>query len=522
MATVGTCERIKSTPCTFGYVSALRTFLILWLGTLPLVLIGEYGWVATPALAFISFLFLTVEQMAIEIEQPFGHDANDLPLEKYPLDPRCPIAHRPPPIPRSTSHGSPSGRYILDLQTTILQLLPGRSALEEGLLNDDHDRNGDRGDVVPGVPVTAKAIEHAKAIERAGGTGGGSKGGWLEDTAVTRPSSKASTYSSAAASLVSASQIEKAATEMAAATKPMAMDTVGKADAEAARMEAPASLEALTPVMHPVAVHAKKKVGPAACLLRHTLMSAPHSSPPPHSSPSQHHCPPSASPSHSQVEYELEPRLWADKKATAERGKEQAPGLDGAVHRTSIYDRNRGGESDSHGSSGEALRWSGTTVGLSNGPLPAVVPAGLGHPAGAAGQHVGIGGASMFGETRPPRPPSAVTDTRPNSRASGLQPSRPNSHGSNPLDSNIVARFDEVRSRLGEADIARLMPSTAAYLQQQHDRQLREQRLEAQQRQQQRLHTHPSGSELRPRADPDHRADAGAAGAPASGLDYEA
>ena len=34
-------------------------------------------------IAFIGFLFLNVEQMAVEIEQPFGDDPNDLPQESY-------------------------------------------------------------------------------------------------------------------------------------------------------------------------------------------------------------------------------------------------------------------------------------------------------------------------------------------------------------------------------------------------------------------------------------------------------
>ena len=66
---VGTCDRIKGTPMTYGYVAALRSFLFLWLFTLPLVMIGEYGWLAPPALSVIAFIFLTVEQMAIEIER---------------------------------------------------------------------------------------------------------------------------------------------------------------------------------------------------------------------------------------------------------------------------------------------------------------------------------------------------------------------------------------------------------------------------------------------------------------------
>ena len=69
---IGKCEQIKDTPMVFGYVATLRSFLMLWLITLPLALIGEYGWIATPAMALITFLFLNVEQMAVEIEQPFG------------------------------------------------------------------------------------------------------------------------------------------------------------------------------------------------------------------------------------------------------------------------------------------------------------------------------------------------------------------------------------------------------------------------------------------------------------------
>ena len=38
------------------------------------------------ALSFIAYLFLNVEQMAIEIEQPFGDDDNDLPIENFILE----------------------------------------------------------------------------------------------------------------------------------------------------------------------------------------------------------------------------------------------------------------------------------------------------------------------------------------------------------------------------------------------------------------------------------------------------
>ena len=51
----------------------------------PFTLIGAYGFVAVPAMALVGFLFLNLELMAMEIEQPFGDDADDLPLEEYCL-----------------------------------------------------------------------------------------------------------------------------------------------------------------------------------------------------------------------------------------------------------------------------------------------------------------------------------------------------------------------------------------------------------------------------------------------------
>ena len=82
---VGACERVRNTPTPFGYVCALRSFLLLWLFTMPFTLVGVYGVVSIPAMALVGFLFLNLEMMATEIEQPFGDDADDLPLEEYCL-----------------------------------------------------------------------------------------------------------------------------------------------------------------------------------------------------------------------------------------------------------------------------------------------------------------------------------------------------------------------------------------------------------------------------------------------------
>jgi len=82
---VTACGRIKNTPMPLAYITALRTSLVIWLVTLPLSIVGEYGWISTAAVSLLAFLFLYMEKMAVEIEQPFGTDPNDLPLELYIL-----------------------------------------------------------------------------------------------------------------------------------------------------------------------------------------------------------------------------------------------------------------------------------------------------------------------------------------------------------------------------------------------------------------------------------------------------
>ena len=82
---VSGCERIMQTPCPPGYVGVLRAVMLFWLLLLPLSLVGDLSWGAVPITSIISFLVLAVEEIAVEIENPFGLDPNDLPLHTYCL-----------------------------------------------------------------------------------------------------------------------------------------------------------------------------------------------------------------------------------------------------------------------------------------------------------------------------------------------------------------------------------------------------------------------------------------------------
>ena len=50
---------------------------------LPFTLVDALGWVMIPVVSLTAFLVLCIEQLAVQIENPFGYDANDLPLHSF-------------------------------------------------------------------------------------------------------------------------------------------------------------------------------------------------------------------------------------------------------------------------------------------------------------------------------------------------------------------------------------------------------------------------------------------------------
>ncbi|HYO91815.1 MAG TPA: bestrophin family ion channel [Pyrinomonadaceae bacterium] len=79
---LGACERIHKTPLPFAYVVHLRRALILYCLTLPFALIETYGWTTIVDTLLIAYIFFGIEEIGVEIEDPFGEDDNDLPLEQ--------------------------------------------------------------------------------------------------------------------------------------------------------------------------------------------------------------------------------------------------------------------------------------------------------------------------------------------------------------------------------------------------------------------------------------------------------
>jgi putative membrane protein len=80
---MGGCERIHRTPLPFAYVVHLRRAVLFYCYTLPFGLVQDFGWWTIVATLLISYVFFGIEEIGVEIEDPFGADENDLPLERF-------------------------------------------------------------------------------------------------------------------------------------------------------------------------------------------------------------------------------------------------------------------------------------------------------------------------------------------------------------------------------------------------------------------------------------------------------
>ncbi|MGV3505088.1 MAG: bestrophin family protein [Adhaeribacter sp.] len=78
----GACERIKNTPIPFTYSVFIKKFIFFYVLTLPFGWAFSMGYYIIPVVVLILYALASLELIAEEIENPFGTDANDLPLDQ--------------------------------------------------------------------------------------------------------------------------------------------------------------------------------------------------------------------------------------------------------------------------------------------------------------------------------------------------------------------------------------------------------------------------------------------------------
>ncbi|MCB9046198.1 MAG: hypothetical protein H6550_08655 [Chitinophagales bacterium] len=78
----GKCERIKNTPIPYSYTAFIKKFIFIYIMTLPLGYVYSLQYLVVPVVAVVFYVMASLELIAEEIEDPFGHDDNDLPMGK--------------------------------------------------------------------------------------------------------------------------------------------------------------------------------------------------------------------------------------------------------------------------------------------------------------------------------------------------------------------------------------------------------------------------------------------------------
>lgn len=79
---LGACERILKTPIPLAYAIHLRQLIFLYCFATPFQMVDNFGWSTPIVVAIVAFTVFGIEAIGVEIENPFGHDANDLPLDQ--------------------------------------------------------------------------------------------------------------------------------------------------------------------------------------------------------------------------------------------------------------------------------------------------------------------------------------------------------------------------------------------------------------------------------------------------------
>ncbi|MCJ2542978.1 bestrophin family protein [Thermostichus vulcanus] len=78
---LGACERILMTPMPLAYALHLKQLLLLYSLSLPFQMVQNLGWMTGLITGLVSFMLFGIEEIGIEIENPFGRDPNNLPLD---------------------------------------------------------------------------------------------------------------------------------------------------------------------------------------------------------------------------------------------------------------------------------------------------------------------------------------------------------------------------------------------------------------------------------------------------------
>ncbi|KAI9336185.1 Bestrophin, RFP-TM, chloride channel-domain-containing protein [Zopfochytrium polystomum] len=76
-------DRILTTKIPLAYALHLKQILLLYTLALPFQIMEGLGWITVPTVMMAVFTLFGIDNIGLEIENPFGYDANDLDLDAF-------------------------------------------------------------------------------------------------------------------------------------------------------------------------------------------------------------------------------------------------------------------------------------------------------------------------------------------------------------------------------------------------------------------------------------------------------
>ncbi|KPV76801.1 uncharacterized protein RHOBADRAFT_51791 [Rhodotorula graminis WP1] len=142
---LGTMERVLSTPLPFSYIVHLRATAYVYLVLLPFQIYASLKWLTIPAMFVAACVFLGFLELGEQLQQPFGYDDSDHDLDKY-----CALVAAE--LQEIAAHSPPTASsFVFSSLNTPFKPFDRRSA-PEILASFSEKHGGTDQDVVKGVP----------------------------------------------------------------------------------------------------------------------------------------------------------------------------------------------------------------------------------------------------------------------------------------------------------------------------------------------------------------------------------
>merc|ERR1712224_482486 len=74
-------DKVHNVPVPFPYAQMILIFMCVYVFLSPFLFVSHFGWACIVPSLVLTLAFFGINEVALEIEDPFGTDDNDLPLD---------------------------------------------------------------------------------------------------------------------------------------------------------------------------------------------------------------------------------------------------------------------------------------------------------------------------------------------------------------------------------------------------------------------------------------------------------